>query len=154
MDDLTKQPNSRMCFVCGVENSIGLKQSFFEDAQGRVVARFKPRPEHQGYPGVLHGGIAAALLDEVLGRVIVGRGVWMVTARMEIRYKEMIPLDQTLTIVGEAVRETRRLVEAEGELRLADGTVAATATASYLPIPEEKLTGMEEQVGYWKVIDD
>jgi uncharacterized protein (TIGR00369 family) len=143
-----------MCFVCGVENPIGLRQSFYEDDEGRVVVRFRPRQEHQGYPGVLHGGIAAALLDEVLGRVIVGKGVWMVTARMEIRYKEMIPLDQTLTIVGETVRETRRLVEAKGELRLADGTVAATAQASYLPIPEEKMAGMEEKVGYWKVLPD
>jgi hypothetical protein len=52
------------------------------------------------------------------------------------------------------VRETRRLLEAKGELRLADGTVAATATATYLPVPEEKLEGMEEALVYWKVFPD
>lgn len=154
MDDLVKQPNSQMCFVCGMENPIGLGLFFYEDGDGRVVATFTPREEHQGYPGLLHGGIAAALLDEVLGRVAIGRGVWLMTARMEIRYKQMIPLDQPLTVVGETVRETRRLLEAKGELRLADGTVAATATATYLPVPEEKLEGMEEALAYWKVFPD
>lgn len=154
MEDLVKQPNSQMCFVCGMENSIGLKLFFYEDRDGQVTATFTPRDEHQGYPGVLHGGIAAAVLDEVLGRVVIGRGVWLVTARIELRYKRMIPLGQPLTVLGRVRRETRRLLEAEGELLLADGSVAATATATYLPMPEERLQGMEEAVGYWKVFPD
>ena len=154
MKDLVKQPNSQMCFVCGMENSIGLKLFFYEDRDEQVTATFTPRDEHQGYPGVLHGGIAAAVLDEVLARVIIGRGVWLVTARMELRYKRMIPLGQPLTVLGRVRRETRRLLEAEGELLLADGSVAATAAATYLPMPEERLQGMEEAVGYWKVFPD
>jgi acyl-coenzyme A thioesterase PaaI-like protein len=55
-----KQPNSRMCFVCGIENPIGLK--FYTDDGGRCIARFQPKPEHQGYPGHLHGGIISTLL--------------------------------------------------------------------------------------------
>jgi len=58
-----KQPNSRMCFVCGIENAIGLHLSFYTDDEGRTVARFRPRPEHQGYPGQLHGGLISTLLD-------------------------------------------------------------------------------------------
>ncbi len=154
MDELVKQPNSQKCFVCGMENPVGLKQFFYEDGQGRVMATFTPRNEHQGYPGLLHGGIAAALLDETLGRLAIGRGVWLMTARMEIRYKQTIPLGQPLTVVGEVVRETRRLMEASGELRLADGRGAATATATYLPVPEEKMRGMEGAVGYWQVFPD
>lgn len=154
MDDLVKQPNSQMCFVCGMENPIGLKLFFYEDSHNRVMATFTPGDEHQGYPGVLHGGIAAALLDEVLGRVAIGRGVWLMTARMEIRYKQMIPLGQPLTVVGEVLRETHRLMEAKGELCLADGSVAATATATYLPVPEEELEDVEKALGYWKVFPD
>ena len=154
MDDPIKQPNSQMCFVCGMENPIGLKQFFYEDSAGRVMTTFTPRDNHQGYPGLLHGGIAAALLDEVLGRVAIGRGVWLMTARFQIRYKCMIPLSQPLTVIGEVVRETRRLTEARGELRLVDGTVAATATATYLPVPEERLRDMEQDLGYWEVFPD
>jgi acyl-coenzyme A thioesterase PaaI-like protein len=59
-----KQPNSRMCFLCGTENPIGLHLRFYTDDEGRCIARFRPKPEHQGYPGQLHGGIISSLLDE------------------------------------------------------------------------------------------
>jgi acyl-coenzyme A thioesterase PaaI-like protein len=61
---MDKQPNSRMRFVCGVDNPIGLYPKFYTDDEGQCVARFRPKPEHQGYPGHLHGGIISALLDE------------------------------------------------------------------------------------------
>jgi len=60
---MEKQPNSRMCFVCGIDNPIGLHLSFYTDDQGRCVARFRPQPQHQGYPGQLHGGIISTILD-------------------------------------------------------------------------------------------
>jgi hypothetical protein len=62
-DIMEKQPNSRMCFVCGIENPIGLKLKFYTDDEGRCIARFRPKPEHQGFPGQLHGGIISTLLD-------------------------------------------------------------------------------------------
>jgi hypothetical protein len=60
---MEKQPNSRMCFVCGVDNPIGLHPKFYTDDKGRCIARFPPKPEHQGYPGHLHGGITSTLLS-------------------------------------------------------------------------------------------
>lgn len=65
---MEKQPNSRMCFVCGVDNPIGLHLSFYTDDEGRCIGRFQPRPEHQGYPGHLHGGIISTLLSVVMGQ--------------------------------------------------------------------------------------
>jgi hypothetical protein len=44
---MEKQPNSRMCFVCGIENPIGLKLKFYTDDEGRCIARFRPEPQHQ-----------------------------------------------------------------------------------------------------------
>jgi acyl-coenzyme A thioesterase PaaI-like protein len=61
---MEKQPNSYMCFVCGIDNPIGLHLAFYTDDDGRCIAHFHPKPEHQGYPGQLHGGIISALLDE------------------------------------------------------------------------------------------
>ena len=62
---MDKQPNSRMCFVCGIENPIGLHLAFYTDEEGRSMLRpnIWPKPEHQGYPGHLHGGIISTLLD-------------------------------------------------------------------------------------------
>jgi acyl-coenzyme A thioesterase PaaI-like protein len=61
---MEKQPNSRMCFVCGIENPIGLKLKFYTDDVGRCIARFQPKLEHQGYAGQLHGGVISSPLDE------------------------------------------------------------------------------------------
>jgi hypothetical protein len=51
-------------YVCGIENPIGLHLAFYGDNEGRCIARFRPKPEHQGYPGQLHGGIISSLTDE------------------------------------------------------------------------------------------
>jgi hypothetical protein len=58
---MEKQPNSRICFVCGIENPIGLHLHFYTDDEGRCIARFRPKPEHQGYSGRLHGGLISTL---------------------------------------------------------------------------------------------
>ena len=151
---MKKQPNSQMCFACGLGNPIGLKMAFYEDGEGRVVAKFTPRPEHQGYPGTMHGGIVTALLDETLGRVAIAAGRWMVTGRLNIRFRRPIPLTETLTVVGEPLKWQKRALEARGEIRLADGQVGAEATGTFLEIPPDQIEGMEEALTFWRVVAD
>ena len=67
-----KQPNSRNCFVCGVENTYGLNLSFYSTKLGEVTVETVVPDRFQGYPGVVHGGIVASLVDEVLGRAHMG----------------------------------------------------------------------------------
>lgn len=67
---IAKQPNSRMCYVCGLKNPKGLRASFYELENGEVVGLFHPTDTYQGYPDRLHGCIAAGLLDEAIGRAI------------------------------------------------------------------------------------
>src|SRR5215475_10426452 len=58
-------PHTHSCFVCGESNPLGLKLRFETD--GRIVrSRFMPRPEHVGFKRVVHGGIIATLLDEIM----------------------------------------------------------------------------------------
>jgi uncharacterized protein (TIGR00369 family) len=151
---LKKQPNSQMCFVCGLENPIGLKLGFYEDDEGHVMATFTPRDEHQGYPGVMHGGIVTALLDETLGRVAIATGRWMMTGRLNIRFRQSIPIGEPLTVVGEVVELKKRLLEARGEIRLANGKIGAEATGTFLEIPSEEIEGIEEALAFWQVVPD
>jgi len=151
---MKKQPNSQMCFVCGLENPIGLKMAFYEDEEGRVVAEFTPGEEHQGYPGVVHGGIVTALLDETLGRVAIASGRWMMTGRLAIRFRRAIPIGETLTVVGEVMAWKKRMLEARGEIRLPDGQVGAEATGTFLEIPPEQRKGIEEALAFWRVVPD
>jgi acyl-coenzyme A thioesterase PaaI-like protein len=85
-----KQPNSRMCYVCGMENSIGLSLFFQTDGEGRCITRFWPRKEHQGNPGHLHGGIISTLLGETMGRVLAHPDVFALTGRLEIKFRKAV----------------------------------------------------------------
>ena len=151
---MEKQPNSRMWFVCGVQNPIGLHLFFYTDEEGRCIARFQPRPEHQGYPGYLHGGLIGALLDETMGRVLSHRRVWAMTGRLTIRYRKPAPLDQELTIVAELTRDRSRAYEAKGEIRLPDGTVLAEGDGLYLHVPEAIVEQAKSEVDFWRVVPD
>jgi uncharacterized protein (TIGR00369 family) len=152
--DMEKQPNSRYCFLCGLENPIGLKLAFYDDDDGRVTVRFTPCEEHQGYPGVLHGGIVCALLDETIGRTLVRHDIWAMTVDLDVRFRQPVPLGQELTVIGEIVRLRSRTMEGRGEVRLADGTVAATAEARYIRLKDEQLERFKAELGFWQVVPD
>lgn len=149
---MDKQPNSRMCFVCGIHNPIGLHLAFYTQDDGSVMARFTPREEHQGYPGHLHGGLASALLDEVLGRVLIDS--WAVTGRLEIRFRQPVPLDQELTVVGWLAHSRSRAYEAQGEIRLAEGSVLVEASGLYIRIPDEQVEKAKSELDFWQVVPD
>jgi len=122
------------CFACGKANPIGLKLTFREMEDGRYVSIFTPGPEHQSYEGALHGGIIGTVLDEVMGRVHCKRGLKVVTARMETRYRHPTPVGQALTVSGWQVKTRGKLIEMAGSVALPDGTVTAEATATMLVI--------------------
>jgi len=151
-----KQPNSRMCFVCGLQNPIGLKIFFYDQDENRVMTRFTPREEHQGYPGVVHGGILFAILDEVMGRTTLARGreQWMMTARFSVRFHKSVPVGRPITVTGEILRLTHRGMNARGEIRLDDGSLAAEAEGLFVRIPEAAVERLRPEVGFWQVVPD
>jgi uncharacterized protein (TIGR00369 family) len=151
-----KQPNSQMCFICGMENPIGLKIFFYEQEDGSLQATFTPRPEHQGYPGVLHGGITTALLDETMGRVSLGAGreQWMMTAKLELRFHHPVPIGQTLTVIGRIEKLSRVGMSARGEIRLADDTLAVEATGLFVTLSQGQIETMREALPFWQVVPD
>ena len=100
---MNKQPNSRMCFICGKQNIAGVHVSFYEDDDGTVLARFTGQEIHQGYPGRFHGGVLAGILDETLGRTIripYGDAVWGVTVELTTRYRKPVPIGVELRHAG------------------------------------------------------
>ena len=150
-----KQPNSKMCLVCGLKNSFGLYTSFYELENGELLAVFKPREEHQSYPGRLHGGIVSTILDETIGRAIMiqhDHEFWGVTMEITIRFKKPVPLDQELHVIGRIIKDSRRIFEGTGEILLADGTVAAEASGKYLKLPLKKIVDFDVDEQEWKVV--
>ena len=105
-----------MCFICGVENPVGLHLHIYETEPG-VVETTYIAPEHfQGYPGVLHGGIVGAIIDEISGRALMGGDSlnprFMFTAKLEVKYRRNVPTGKLLKIVGRAGKSKSRSAEA------------------------------------------
>jgi acyl-coenzyme A thioesterase PaaI-like protein len=148
---MQKQPSSDNCFVCGRENPIGLKMRFYTDDDGCVYADYVPRAEHQSYPGVMHGGLITAMLDEIIGRTAIASNLWCMTAKLEVRFKKPVPIDAPLKLKGTITKQTNRLIEGHGENRLADGTLAVEATGTYLRIPDDQIAQFQDAMDGWRV---
>ena len=149
-----KQENSRMCFVCGLQNPYGLYTAFYELENGELLGVFNPREAHQGYPGRMHGGIAATILDETIGRAInIGqKEIWGVTVEISTRYRKPIPLNAEIRVLGRIERETGRSFEGSGEILLPDGSVAVEGRGKYIKLPIEQIADFDHQGEDWKVV--
>jgi uncharacterized protein (TIGR00369 family) len=149
-----KQPNSKMCFVCGLRNPAGIRAGFYELDSGELAARFQALDEHQSYPGRLHGGVSAAILDETIGRAILTRShgeVWGVTVEFTTRFKRPVPTDRPVTVVGRIVKEGSRIFEGTGEILLEDGTVAVEGRGKYIKMALKDIADFDVEEQEWRV---
>ncbi|MBC8059759.1 MAG: PaaI family thioesterase [Clostridiaceae bacterium] len=149
-----KQENSSKCIVCGLDNKLGLKASFYELENGELVSIFTPIEEHQSYPGRLHGGVTASILDETIGRAIMIKheNIWGVTIELNLKYRKPIPLNEELRVVGRITKDGSRIFEGTGEIILKTGEVAVTAVGKYFKMPIGKIADVEHEHMHWEVI--
>lgn len=131
------------CFGCGVQNKMGLKLAFYRTDDG-VVATFTPRPEHEGYMRMTHGGIVSTILDEAMSWAVIDSGRLAVTARMSVDFRRPVPSGDELTIVASVTRDRGRAVETSGEVRSATGEVLAKSTGLFVRVSEEQQREWEE----------
>ena len=151
---MEKQPSSKMCFVCGRENPNGLHMHFATDSDGCVYSDYVPRPEDQSYPGVMHGGLLTAMLDEIIGRTAIASDLWCMTAKLQVRFRKPVPLGEPLKLKGQITKHTGRLLEGRGEIRLADGSLAVEAHGTYLRIPNEQMEQYKSALEWWRGEDE
>ena len=155
---MDKQPNSRSCFLCGRENPVSLKVSWYNDPDARRVRATVVVPDdYNSYPGIVHGGVVAALLDETAGRAVMIDGDWanlMVTLKLEVTYRRATPTGTPLEVAGWVLRDGPRRARVAGEIRLPDGTVTASCEAVVVRPPAEVLAGWETERPHWRVYDD
>jgi acyl-coenzyme A thioesterase PaaI-like protein len=150
-----KQPGSKNCFVCGRENPSGLKLDFFTTAPGKVSAELNIPFDYEGYPGIVHGGIIAAILDETGGRAFLDDpNLFMVTAQLDIRYRKPVPIQTPLVALGIAGQRRGRVSKAHSEIQNLEGEILAEAELVLVDMPEEKLTGVDPEALGWRVYPD
>ena len=151
-----KQPSARDCFVCGAANPFGLQLAFYNSEPGQVTAEYTVPAHYQGYPGVVHGGVVAAMLDEAAGRAhMTGETPrFMYTARLEVRYRKNVPINQPLHLVGHTGKNKGRTATASSEIYDSQGTLLAEAQAVLVDIPDHVIDSADlEEIG-WKIYPD
>ena len=132
---LKSYPN---CFGCGSDNPIGLKLSYRIEGEN-VVADFVPREEHQGWPGITHGGIIASLLYEVMENYPYQNGIVAMIRSMEARFLKPVSTGQAITANSWLVEESGRVLKVAGSLLGEEDQVLAQGRADLVVLDEEQL---------------
>ena len=119
---MIKQPTSRTCFLCGRDNNIGLKMTWYNNPDsGQVEADVTIGEHFNGYPGIAHGGVVAAILDETAGRAVMLDGDFdnlFITLRLNIILRKPAPTDTPLKVIGWLVEKgkSKELFLGEGKI--------------------------------------
>jgi uncharacterized protein (TIGR00369 family) len=127
-----KLTDDRYCFACGVLNPIGLHMevSFLED---KATSRLALKREFQGWNDIVHGGIVATILDEIMAHAVVHYVGNSVTTSLQITYRTPLKVGQEIHAVGYVVEQKSRAAVAKGEVtRVKDGKVIATGQSRFV----------------------
>lgn len=142
MKIIGKQKNSRMCFICGMDNPLGLKAQFYNMEDGSVMTTFCYHEAHQSFPKRVHGGLIAAMLDELGLRALWakhGEDTFGVTVSLEVKYRKPVPYDETVIGKGILVKESTRSAVIKTELYDERGHLLSNADVVYLKAEPEKI---------------
>lgn len=127
------------CFGCAPNNPFGVKMEFRE-VEDKVVSRWSPRPEYQGWIDTLHGGIQAVLMDEICAWAVMRKlqrtGV---TSKMETSYKRPISTnDEYIDIEAHIVEQRRNIVVVEAFIYNKERELCSQTTCTYFTFSPEK----------------
>lgn len=125
---LEKVKENPMCFGCGKENPHSLKMKFIQ-AGDITRCEFIPTEYHQSWPGYAHGGALMAALDESIGWCVFSKGIYSVTAKIDIRLKSMARIGEPLIVSSWITKKTSRTVDVQAEVRRRDDSMVAEAEA-------------------------
>ncbi len=152
---MKKQPNSDWCFVCGRKNPVGLRMTFFDNDENEVFSDYTVPAQYQSYPGIVHGGIVASMLDEVVARVsmIDDPHRFMMSVRLDAKFRKPVPIETPIRLEGKILRLKSRLGKAQGRVLLPDGSVACEAEMSLANIPNVLLDSENLPELGWRIDD-
>ncbi|MFU8772487.1 MAG: PaaI family thioesterase [Anaerolineales bacterium] len=152
-DWLKLQANSTSCFVCGLHNPFGLKLKFYQRSSGEVISDYAVSAVYQGYPGVVHGGVVAAMLDEAAGRAFMGGDSprFMYTARLDLRFRQNVPVGQPIRLIGRKKTSKERTATASSFIYSSNGSLLAEAEALLIEVPESVTNSFDPDALGWRI---
>jgi acyl-coenzyme A thioesterase PaaI-like protein len=129
------------CVICGPDSRTGLHVRFRRRGDA-IVASFTPGASHQGYRGLMSGGLLAAIFDCLHYRLALVHGVVLaVTARLEVDYRAPVPLGRPVRFEARLIARRGRVFDTRAVARLRGGAIAAESRAIYVEIPPGRMPG-------------
>ncbi len=123
-----------MCFVCGKDNPQGFRLQFEHPKKGLLTATVVFSKHHQGYKNIVHGGMIATVLDEIMVNLAWKEGTPVVTGELKVRLKKTATVGEKVYLEGKIDKEEGRIVYTSSTAKNAKGEILATAKASCLRI--------------------
>lgn len=146
------QSSTHHCFVCGVDNPSGLKINFVSDGNGSVTAQKIFSEDFQGYPGIVHGGVISAVLDEAAGRSVVKEArpeIVLVTGKLSARFRMPVRLNELILIEGKFISQTGRIYQTKSWLKNKAGEILAEAEVILVQPGTDLLESIEPANDQW-----
>lgn len=136
-DDLSVET---CCFVCDPANEAGLHIAYYlEEDVGRVVAEYTPSGAHEGAPGVVHGGVVGAILDDAMAWAVnVLSGSFGLTRRGEVEYSRIVRPEQPYIVTAWISEIAQRRAATTAELRDAEDRICCASKAEFSLISHEE----------------
>lgn len=130
------------CFGCSPGNKSGLRLSFTEE-DNEIVSVWKPDADFQGYFNVLHGGIQAAMMDEIASWVVyVKIKSTGFTSNLNVRYLKPVYVTEPKVTLRASVKSLRRnLADIEVRLFNSREVLCAEGLITYFTFSKEKAAG-------------
>jgi len=124
-------------YVCGKDNPIGLKIKIFKE-KNTVNAEFISEENHQGYKGIVHGGIVFSIMDEVMSRAaMVAKGIMTLTVEINIKYRKKIKIGDKIFFTAKMIKDFRRIIEVEGKAFSEDRILLVEAKGKFYEISKK-----------------
>jgi len=133
--DRASKPQARpndACVICGPANPRGLRLRFSADGEGAVSAPWRPSSDLEGFRGVIHGGVVAAVLDEAMSKAVASVGWRALTCELRVRYRHAVAAGERLSVRARVTGKRKRQIAAAASLVREDGSERATASAVFL----------------------
>jgi acyl-coenzyme A thioesterase PaaI-like protein len=135
------------CFGCGSDHPTGLHLVMEgADEELRVRGSFTVTEHHQGAPGLAHGGVISAAVDEGMGYLLWLVGSPAVTANLHVDFRRPVPVGSRLELEGRVDQVRGRKIWASMEGRV-DGEIAVEARALYLKVGLQHFVPHAERMG-------
>jgi len=126
--------NDQMCFVCGKRNGDGLQLDFELVGEDGIRTEVTPPKRYQGWKDIVHGGIIATILDEVMVNAAYLRKIVAVSAKLEIKLRRPAAVGERLIFHGQILKQGAKTLDVKAWAEQENGDVVAEATGLLMKV--------------------